>query len=41
MPQFNGPKLWSPNSSDLNPVDCRDWGCHAGEGVSDGYTGCG
>ena len=26
MPQFNGPKHWSPNSSDLNPVDCRVWG---------------
>jgi len=25
-PALISPDLWSPNSSDLNPVDCKVWG---------------
>ena len=26
-PDFISPDVWPPNCTDLNPVDCRIWGC--------------
>ena len=34
-PEFNAPDLRPPNSPDLNPVDYRVWGSHAGTSLQD------